>query len=86
MVFLHLKHSQTFVFLHFKQATCFGCHFMRMSNPSAWGSVSFNRWLDVYNELREGDTLKVMESHGFVSQAEEKETAEKEGLSGDQDK
>ena len=40
----------------------------------------------MYNELREGDTLKVMESHGFVSQAEEKETAEKEGLSGDQDK
>ena len=75
------------MFLHLKQATCFGCHFMRMSNPSAWGSVSFNRWLYVYNELREGDTLKVIQSHGFVSQTEEEEdTEENQGLSGNQEK
>ena len=60
---------------------------MRMSNPSAWGSFSFNRWLDVYSELREGDMLKMMESHGFVSQTEEEEeTEENQGFSGDQDK
>jgi len=48
-----------------------GSKFLQIASPSAWGSTSITRWIDICTELEKENTIAYLDSYGFKERVEE---------------